>query len=164
MIDIYIYIYTYTLEVFRSIAGSQNDLYHHCPCWCPVIWQCKAISRHNVSHKTLFILTFLWLSKFFWVNVIRNEKDRSIWRDNYRWIDTLGAISPPGQDQLPGSIAEPNTGKTRRRHQQFMMTSSNGNIFRVTGHLCGKFTGPRLISHTKASDAELWCFLWFTPE
>ena len=24
----------------------------------------------------------------------------------------------------------------------YMMTSSNGNIFRVTGHLCGKFTGP----------------------
>ena len=45
-----------------------------------------------------------------------------------------------------------------------MMTSSNGNIFRVTGHLCGKFTGPRWISRTKASDAELWCFLWFTPE
>ena len=41
-----------------------------------------------------------------------------------------------------------------------MMTSSNGNIFRVTGHLCGEFTGPRWIPHTKASDAELWCFLW----
>ena len=39
-----------------------------------------------------------------------------------------------------------------------MMTSSNGNIFRVTGHLCGEFTGPRWIPHTKASDAELWCF------
>ena len=25
---------------------------------------------------------------------------------------------------------------------EIMMTSSNGNIFRVTGHLCGKFTGP----------------------
>ena len=24
-----------------------------------------------------------------------------------------------------------------------MMKSSNGNIFRVTGHLCGDFTGPR---------------------
>ena len=24
----------------------------------------------------------------------------------------------------------------------FMMTSSNGNIFRVTGPLCGEFTGP----------------------
>ena len=39
------------------------------------------------------------------------------------------------------------------------MTSSNGNIFRATGHLCGEFTGPRWISHAKASDAELWCFL-----
>ena len=45
-----------------------------------------------------------------------------------------------------------------------VMTSSNGNIFHVTGHLCGKFTGPRWISRTKASDAELWCFLWCTPE
>ena len=26
-----------------------------------------------------------------------------------------------------------------------MMTSSNGNIFRVTGHLCGEITGPRRI-------------------
>ena len=42
----------------------------------------------------------------------------------------------------------------------FMMMSSNGNIFRVTGHLCGEFTGPRWIPHTKASDAELWCLLW----
>ena len=36
-----------------------------------------------------------------------------------------------------------------------MMTSSNGNIFRVTGHLCGEFTGPRWIPRTKASNAEL---------
>ena len=41
------------------------------------------------------------------------------------------------------------------------MTSSNGNIFRVTGHLCGEFTGPRWIPRTKASDAELWCFFLF---
>ena len=37
-----------------------------------------------------------------------------------------------------------------------MMTSSNGNIFRVTGPLSGEFTGHRWIPHTKASDAELW--------
>ena len=42
----------------------------------------------------------------------------------------------------------------------FMMTSSNGIIFRVTGHLCREFTGPC----TKASDTELWCFLWFASE
>ena len=40
-----------------------------------------------------------------------------------------------------------------------MMTSSNGNTFRVTGPLCGEFTGHRWIPHIKASDAELWCFL-----
>ena len=45
-----------------------------------------------------------------------------------------------------------------------MMTSSNGNIFRVNGHLCGEFTGDRWIPRTKASDAELWCFLWSAPE
>ena len=39
-----------------------------------------------------------------------------------------------------------------------MSTSSNGNIFYVTVHLCGEFTGPRWILRTKASDAELWCF------
>ena len=45
-----------------------------------------------------------------------------------------------------------------------MMTSSNGNIIRVTGPLCGEFTGHQWIPCTKASEAELWCFLWFAPE
>ena len=45
-----------------------------------------------------------------------------------------------------------------------MMTFSNGNIFRVTGPLHGEFTGHRWwFSRTKASDAELWCFLWSEP-
>ena len=44
-----------------------------------------------------------------------------------------------------------------------MMTPSNGNISCVTRHLCGEFNGPRWIPHTKASDAELWCFLWSAP-
>ena len=47
----------------------------------------------------------------------------------------------------------------QRKGSQTMMTSSNGNIFRVTGHLCGLFTAPRWISRTKASNAELSCFL-----
>ena len=45
-----------------------------------------------------------------------------------------------------------------------MMTSSNGNIFRVTGPLLGEFTGHRWIPLTKASDAELWWFLLSAPE
>ena len=44
------------------------------------------------------------------------------------------------------------------------MTSSNGNIFRVTGPLWGESTGHRRILLTKASDVELWRFLWSAPE
>ena len=44
------------------------------------------------------------------------------------------------------------------------MTSSNGNIFRVTGPLWGESTGDRWITLKTASDAELWCFLWSAPE
>ena len=49
-------------------------------------------------------------------------------------------------------------------HHQYMMTSSSGNIFSVTGPLCGEFTGPRWIPLTKASDAKFWYFLWSMPE
>ena len=47
-----------------------------------------------------------------------------------------------------------------QRFINHMMKSSNGNIFCVAGHLCGEFTGNRWIPHTKASDAELWCFFF----
>ena len=33
----------------------------------------------------------------------------------------------------------------------FMVTSSNGNIFRVTGPLCGEFTGHRLIHRSRVN-------------
>ena len=48
--------------------------------------------------------------------------------------------------------------------QAIAMMSSNGNIFRITGPLCGEFTGHRWIPLTKASGAELCFFLWFAPE
>ena len=44
-----------------------------------------------------------------------------------------------------------------------MMTSANGNIFRVTGPMWRQFAVHRWIPLTKASDAELWCFLWCEP-
>ena len=37
-----------------------------------------------------------------------------------------------------------------------MMTSSNGNIFRLTGHLCGEFTGAQ-IPVTRSFDVSLIC-------
>ena len=55
---------------------------------------------------------------------------------------------------VPNYVKFLNSGYTSHRMNS-MMTSSNGNIFRVTGHLCEEFTGPRWIPHTMASDAEL---------
>ena len=37
-------------------------------------------------------------------------------------------------------------------------------LFLVTGPLWGEFTGDRWFPLTKASDAELWCFLWSAPQ
>ena len=45
-----------------------------------------------------------------------------------------------------------------------VITSSNGNIFRVTGPLCGEFNGHWWIPLTKASDAGLCCFIWSAAE
>ena len=44
------------------------------------------------------------------------------------------------------------------------MASSNGKIFCITDPLWGESTGDRWIPLTKASDVELWCFLWSVPE
>ena len=47
---------------------------------------------------------------------------------------------------------------SEKRRIIIMMTSSNGNIFRVTGLLRREFTGHQWIPRTKPSDAELWFF------
>ena len=39
-----------------------------------------------------------------------------------------------------------------------LTTSSNGNIFRITGPLWGESTGDQWIPLTNSSDAGLWCF------
>ena len=52
----------------------------------------------------------------------------------------------------------------RTTENNFMLTSSNKNIFRVTGPLWEESTGHRWIPLTKASDAEPWCFLWCAPQ
>ena len=88
-----------------------------------------------------------------------------------RWHGFLSGIHCLSHSLINYPPSKPLCSKTGRNRptvnewiRQIMMTSSNGTIFRVTGHLCGKFTGPRWISCTKASDAELWCLLWSTLE
>ena len=69
-----------------------------------------------------------------------------------------GEVEVSGFDKCLPYSANANNGS-----EIVMMTSSNGNISRVTGPLCGEFTAHLWIPLTKASDAELWCFLWSAP-
>ena len=60
------------------------------------------------------------------------------------------SVQPSLQTNLFGMIFPlngPKFGEKWLLHR--MMTSSNGNILRVTGHLCGEFTGPRWIPRTR---------------
>ena len=70
---------------------------------------------------------------------------------NVAWCRPILPISPRVSSQAPVQWFN-------------MVSSSDENIFRVAGHLCGEFTGHRWIPLTKASDAELWCFLWSVSE
>ena len=56
-------------------------------------------------------------------------------------------------DQKPGTFSIYGWETSRS-----MKTSSNGNISRVTGHLCGEFTGPRWIPRTKAMIRSFYVF------
>ena len=62
------------------------------------------------------------------------------------------------------NIVQPMTNGCGKVPKSVMMTSSNANIFRVTGPLWGESTGHRWIPFTKASDGEFWYFLWSAPE
>ena len=60
-------------------------------------------------------------------------------------------------------------------HALLMMTSSNGSIFHVTGHLCGEFIDHRWIPRTRSFDVffdlrrnkrlskQRWCWWFETP-
>ena len=83
------------------------------------------------------------------------------------WKAKSGDTDEEDEDDDDGGIREyqgVGVGVAGLKNANDMMTSSNGTIFRVTDLLCGEFTGDRWIPLTKSSDAELWCFIWSTPE
>ena len=71
------------------------------------------------------------------------------WPKNYDWrilSENISPVSPASHhsfDEIESTT---------------MMTSSNGNAFRVAGPLWGESIGHRWIPLTKTNDAELWCF------
>ena len=98
-----------------------------------------------------------------------------LFREAFRLLPCINKLDPyvlwklfspirDGPIEVVVRVSLPVTWPSLRNLIGCMMTSSNGNIFRVTGHLCGEFISYRWIPLTNASDAELWWFLCSAPE
>ena len=118
---------------------------------------CKAIFTFSTVGFCLTLTHYDLVTPWIWVNIDRGS---GLLRD-----DTKPLPEPKLSFHYRGTVSR-SKDSFIISHQTWydvqhshMMTSSNGNIFHVTGHLCGEFTGHRWIPLTKASDAELWCFL-----
>ena len=66
---------------------------------------------------------------------------------------------------LSSSVTQLYNQKLAQTNQKYiyMMTSSNGYIFRFTGPFYGEYSDHRWSPLTKANDVELWCFLRSVP-
>ena len=72
------------------------------------------------------------LATWYWKTYYKCFKGRLFFKRQHLYdIDPLGLMSGQHKDRFALSIIS----------EHSMMTSSNGNIFRVTGHLCVEFTG-----------------------
>ena len=113
------------------------------------------ILQYTVNWKTIWFMILISYMFFFSYKLISPAFTRILVQNENHWINKNPYIL---------LTCGPTQSRSIITWLNIVMTSSNGNIFRVTGHLCGKFTGPRWISRTKASDVELWCFLWSASE
>ena len=94
------------------------------------------------------------------------------WPIPQKWIGTSCMVSHTGHNNEPADSHDdvikwkhfPRYWPFERGIQRSPVNSPHKGQWRVTGLLCGDFTGQRRSPLTKASDAELWCFLWSAPE
>ena len=105
---------------------------------------------YESNPQTMWSSPWKMVNNFHFIENIFREKIQLVYKLLLnKWHIVFDNICPPIEERI---------------FYLYMMTSSNGNMFRVTGPLCGKFTGDRWIPLTKASDAKLWCFLLSTSE
>ena len=95
------------------------------------------------------MLSFYWNLKVVWIPTLL-------------WLAALEVVITTTSGMTTTTSGATRDNKVGIMTDYSMMTSSNRNIFRVTGPLCGEFTATshRWIPRTKASDADLWGSLW----
>ena len=90
--------------------------------------------------RNICLWIFLWLT-------YRKVKQSICMHDQTKWLSYFAVTKTKRMSRRMWPASE---------NRWCMMMSTNGNIFRVTGHLCGEFNGHRWIPRPKGSDAELW--------
>ena len=154
---VYIYIYICIDGSLKQVSAQRiNSLWPSNATWRHrtgstlfQVMDCCLTPRHYLNQRWLIIGKVHWQSSK--ANFARDTSAINHWNKFEDYLPKISFKYPIGQ-------------WVTERKTVIMMTSSNGNIFRVTGPLCGEFTGHRWIALTKVSDAELWCFLWSAPE
>ena len=141
-------------------------VYVICVSWWPIATEldCYVRNVYNMDYFTgydsilaiLELYLWYWLFHWVWSNCkIVPEPEINLYAcSKTSWNFPLNLLK---FDEYTGAS------EVTLKDTVIMMTSSNGNIFRVTGPLREEFTGHRWIPIKKARDAELWCFLWSAP-
>ena len=124
--------YRDTCYIGRTISKTQMILVSSYNCLCPLHWSHVLSRKWRCSRSKSAPTTSDWSTNLLPTNVCLILE---VW-----WVkaDLCGGsfrLRENPTEKFP--TAMPSAGH--------MMTSSNGNIFRVPGHLCGEFTGPRWI-------------------
>ena len=126
--------------------------------WVAVTWQTRQDARIVVPHYSDVIMSAM-ASQITGVSIIgligffsgadqrkyQSSASLAFVRGIHRWLVFLHYKGPVTRKMFPLDDVIMNNDHLAtspvKKHQH-MMTSSNGNIFRVTGPLCGEFTGP----------------------
>ena len=125
-----------------------------------IAWKMKIPLPCHLNGKLLFSLWEEWILLHSSQSSVMVVDDRYVclwkWSGQCLWHDNIQYGSSFRSDLRQGlmklrSLFSP---LGRLLSCEIMMTSSNGNIFRVTGPLCGDFSGRQWIPLTKTSDAE----------
>ena len=133
----------YQKQVWRT--GANNCTPHilwgviTCPCtWYLLLaqhysYRCCILSNVNINLDLYFLsgntLGKVWIQISWFRDFTCSCGKTSLW-----WIEALACLYLPCAMSIKSLVS--------------MMTSSNGNIFRVTGPSCGEFTGHRWIPLT----------------
>ena len=148
-----------TFSALLAICAGNSSVTSEFPAQRPVNrgLNLRRTSKSGMLANTLYAQTLRKNGKIYGLNVDRQLPFMTMIMETTRNCMNIVEQSPV--------ICKPAAGLGAASRVEYLWHGSHyGNIFRVTGPLCEEFTGHRWIALTKASDAELWCFLWSEPE